>query len=179
MTDIIVPGRGGVSSKWKDNGDSWSQVVSTTVVSKIVDVTLTLDTSAYTSGDVMSDTAEVSSAMRVTNGTGILDSIVVIDEDDQGIAFDVVVMSANRSLGTKNNAPSISDAHGRDVLGHVVIGSGDYIDLGGVRVATKTNIGLPVKAATDTDDIFIGTITRGTPTYTAAGVRLRLGFIQD
>ena len=180
MADIIVPGRGGVSTNYKDNGDgSWSEKVATTVVSKIVSVPLTLDTSIYQSGDVMSDTAEVTAAMRVTNGTGILQSIVVFDEDDQGTAFDLVFMSANRSLGTKNSAPDITDANARDILGIVSIASGDFIDLGGVRVATKANIGLPVKAATDTDDVFVGTITRGTPTYTASGVRLRLGFIQD
>lgn len=179
MADIIVPGRGGVSRKYRDNGDSWSEQVATTVASKIVDVTLALDTSAYTSGDVMSDTAVVTDAMRISNGTGLLQSIVVIDEDDSGTAFDLVFMSANRSLGTKNSAPDISDANGRDILGIVSIAGGDFIDLGGVRIATKANLGIPVKAATDTNDLYVSTITRGTPTYTASGIRLRLGFIQD
>jgi hypothetical protein len=156
-----------------------ADLVATVGHSSFSDVTLTLDTSIYASGDVMSDTAEVSGAMRITNGTAILQSIVVIDEDDQGIAFDLVFMSANQSLGTKNAAANISDANARDILGCVSIASGDYVDLGGVRIATKNNVGLAVKAATDTDDIFVGTITRGTPTYTANGVRLRLGFIQD
>lgn len=180
MPDIIVPGRGGVASMWKDNGDgSWAQRVATTATSKIVDVTLTLDTNAYQSGDVMADTQVVTGAMRVTDGTGTLESIVVFDEDDAGAAFDLVFFSANRSLGTENSAPNISDTNARDILGIVSIASADFVDLGGVRIANKAKIGMPVMAASGTANIYVGAISRGTPTYTAAGVRLRLGFIQD
>lgn len=180
MADIIVPDRGGVSIKWKDNGDgSWAQFIASTAKSNIVDVTLSLDTSIYASGDVMADTQVVTGAMRVADGTGTLSSIVVFDEDDQGIAFDLVFFSANRALGTENSAPNISDANARDVLGIVSIAGGDFIDLGGVKIANKVNVGLPVRPATGTADIYVGAITRGTPTYTASGVRLRLGFTQD
>lgn len=179
MTDIIVPGRGGVSTKYKDNGDSWSEVVSSSASSEIVDVTLSLDTSIYQSGDVMADTQVVTGAMRTADGTGTLASIVVFDEDDQGVAFDLVFFSANRSLGTENGAPNISDANARDILGVVSIAAADFIDIGGVRIANKVNIGMPMRPATGTADVYVGAITRGTPTYTAAGVRLRLGFTQD
>jgi len=180
MPDITVQERGGVASKWKDLGDgTWAQSVSSTAKSNLVDVTLSLDTSIYASGDVMADTQVVTGAMRITDGTGTLATVVVFDEDDQGIAFDLVFFSANRSLGTENSAPNISDANARDILGIVSIAGGDFVDLGGVKIANKVNIGMPVRAASGTADIYVGAITRGTPTYTASGVRLRLGFIQD
>lgn len=142
----------------------------------VIDVTLALDTSTYADGDVLSDTATVSNAMRVNAGKGKLRSITVIDEDDQGVALDVVFFKATQSLGTKNAAPSISDANARDCLGFVSIASGDYIDLGGVRVATKRDINLMVEADTGSTSLFIGTITRGgTPTYTASGLKLKIG----
>lgn len=141
-----------------------------------IDVTLTLDTSAYATGDVLADTQVVSNAMRVADGLGTLQSIVVLDEDDQGIAFDVVFLSANVSLGTENAAVSITDANARNWLGLVSIAGGDYVDLGGSRVAVKMNLGLVVKPATGTRDLYVGAIGRGTATYTAAGIKLRLGF---
>lgn len=145
--------------------------------SEVIDVTLALDTSIYADGDVLSDTATLSSAMRVVGGKGKVTSITVIDEDDQGIAFDVVFFKVTQSLGTKNSPPSIADSNARDCLGFVSIATGDFIDLGGVRVACKRDINLAVEANTGSRDLFVGTITRGgTPTYTASGLRLKVGF---
>lgn len=144
-----------------------------------IDVTLSLDTSAYGADDLMADTQVVTNAMRVIDATGVLQSVQVLDEDDQGAAFDIVLLSANNTLGTENSAPSVSDANGRDILGYVRILASDYIDLGGCRIATKTGVGLAVKPAAGTRNLYLGAITRGTPTYTASGVKLRLGFLQD
>lgn len=166
-----------------DRVDAWfdeygRQVVASSVAD-IIDVTLTLDTSAYVSGDVLSDTATVTNAVKVPGGRGRLTSVVVLDEDDQKLALDVVFMSATASLGTKNSAPNISDADARNILGFVSIVAGDYIDLGGVGVATKSGLNLIVEAASGSRDLFIGTITRGTPTYTVNGLRVRLGIVAD
>lgn len=68
----------------------------------------TLDTSAYSIGDVLTDTLEIDNMVRVNDGTGIFTSVTLIDEDDQGVAMTLVVLDANVSLGTKNSAPSIS-----------------------------------------------------------------------
>lgn len=139
-----------------------------------VDVTLSLDTSAYADGDLLADTQVVSSAFRVADGTGVITSIQVLDEDDQGQTFDIVFLSANNSMGTENSAPTVSDANARDILGRVRIDSSDYIDLGGCRIATKTGVGLGVKAASGTSDMYVAAIIRGAATYTASGIRLRL-----
>lgn len=142
-----------------------------------VDVTMTCDTAILAAGDVITDTATVTNAVRVNDGLGRLVSVNLIDEDDQGTAVDLYFMSANVSLGTKNLAPSISDADARNILGFVSIATGDYKDLGGVRVATKTNIWLGVKPAAGTRNIFVSAIVpAGTPTYTVNGLKLRLGF---
>lgn len=144
---------------------------------QVVEVTLTLDTAAYVAGDVLSDTATVPNAVWTNGARGRLVSVVVIDEDDQGVAFDLVFLSANRSLGTKNAAPDISDADARDILGFVSLAAGDYIDLGGVLVATRSGLDLMLEAAAGSRDVYLGTITRGVPTYTANGLKLRLGII--
>lgn len=144
-----------------------------------IEVTLTTDTSAYASGDVIADTQVVTGALDLVDGVGKLESLVVIDEDDQGVAFDVYFFSANAPLGTENSAPNISDANGRTCLGYVAVATGDYKDLGGVRVAQVKGIGLPVKAASGTKDIYVGVVNgAGTPTFTATGLKLRLGIAQ-
>lgn len=144
-----------------------------------VDVALTTDTAIYTNGDVLFLATNIAGAMRANNKRGILQSIVVIDEDDQGVAMDLVFMSATQTLGTINVAPSISDAGARDILGIISILSSDYVDLGGVRVASKNGLGMVVRPVTGATNLYVAGITRGTPTHTVSGLRLRLGFLQD
>lgn len=146
----------------------------------LVDVTLTLDTSAYTAGDVLADTQAIANAVRVSGGRATLRSVTVIDEDDQGAAFTLYFLRANNSLGTENAAPSVSDASARDILGFVDIATGDYKDLGGVRVACIKNVGLELEAAGGSTSLYVGAINgAGTPTFTAAGLKLLLGMLWD
>lgn len=143
----------------------------------VVPMTLLLDTAIYAAGDVLSDTAILAGVAPVPGGSTQLRSIEVLDEDDQGIAFDIVFLDSNVSLGPFNAAPAIADAGARSILGIVSVATGDYVDLGGCRVATLKNIGLVLKVLANSSDLYIATITRGgTPTYTAAGLKLKLGF---
>lgn len=151
-----------------------------TAPTDVLDVTLSLDTGAYSSGDLLADTQVVTGALRVTDGRAILQSLVVIDEDDQKAAFTIYFLSANTSMGTENSAPTISDAGGRDILGYVDIATTDYKDLGGVSVANIKNVGIVLEAASGTANCYVAVVNgSGAPTYTASGVRLRLGLLQD
>lgn len=148
--------------------------------SGVVAVTLSLDTSAYGAGELLADTQEVANAMRVAAGTGGIHSIVLNDKDDQGAELYLVFLSANVSLGTENQAPSITDANADSILGIVPVYTSDWIDLGGCRIATLTNVGLVVKAVTGSTSIYIAAVNgAGTPTYTAAGITMRLGLWRD
>lgn len=144
------------------------------------DVTFTLDTSAYHANDVLADTQEVPYAVRHDGARGVLQSIVLRDKDDQTAAgMSVVFFRANVSLGTENSAPSISDANADNIIGIVAIASGDWVDLGGVKVATKSNINLPVRAASGTASIYVALICAGTPTQTASGITGTFGIVCD
>jgi hypothetical protein len=145
----------------------------------LLEVTLSLDTSAYADGDVMADTQSLSNAVRVNAGRAILQSVTVIDEDDVGQTFDIIFLDTNNALGTENSAPNISDANARTILGRVRIESSEYIDLGGVKIANKNGVGMFLKAASATTTLYAGTIIRGAGTYTASGVKLRLGLLWD
>lgn len=146
---------------------------------KTVDVTFSLDTNAYAAGDLLADAQVVAGALRVDNGTGVLSGFVLSDEDDLGVELDVVLLSANSSIGAENAAVAVSDANSRNILGIVNVPADAWVDLGGVRVATLMNVNVPVRAVTDTDDIYVALITRGTPTHTASGMRGRFTFFQD
>lgn len=150
--------------------------------SDIIDVTGVLDNNnAYASGDLLIDTQIIPKALRIGDGTGILESLVITDEDDQGAAFDIFILEKSTSLGTINGTPNISDANSRlNFLAHIAVGTGDWQDLGGVRVACYNSLSWIIKAAAGTQDVYFAVVNgTGTPTYTASGLRFRFGFLQD
>lgn len=146
----------------------------------IRDLTLSLDTSIYAAGDVLAATQELVNALARAGAGGILQTLTVIDKDDQGAAFDVYVMDANVAMGVENAAPSISDSDAANIMGKIAIATGDYTDLGGVRVAHKNALNIPLKSASNKPSIYVAAVNgAGTPTYTAAGIVLRFGIEQD
>lgn len=142
---------------------------------KLTDVTLSTDTSAYASGDVLADTQVVSAAFGGDDVPGVLVSVTLIDESDSGAALDLFFLSSSASLGTENAVPSITDDNARNILGWVRINASDWIDLGGARIATIAGLSMVVKPASGTDDLYVAAITRGTPTYAADDLTLRIG----
>lgn len=149
------------------------------IIGKTIPVTLSLDTAAYAVGDVLAETQEVPGALRNAGGSALLQSVVLVDLDDNANAqIDLVFFRSNVSLGVENAGPTISDGNMGEILGTVVIPSASFIDLGGAKLCTVTGINLPLSAPLGTS-VFVGAITRGTPTQTAAGIKLILGVRQD
>lgn len=140
-------------------------------------ITPTMDTSAYTGGDVWFDTTTIGALARANGGTIILDTITILDEDDQtAAALTIYFLDTNTSLGTINGAPSISDANARKILGWIAIASGDWVDVGGAKVACKTGLNLTLTADAASATLYMAATCGGTPTQTATGIKIKLGY---
>ncbi len=64
-----------------------------------------------------------------------------MDEDDQGVALDLLFFRSNISVGAENGAYSIDDAGSRDLLGWVRVVAGDFTDWGKADVEYRDTIG--------------------------------------
>ncbi len=141
------------------------------------EVQVGVDTAIYAAGDVLFDTQEVPYAV-MENGTSIIISCTVTDYDDQGAAFDVLVFRSNPgSLGVLNAAIASTAAQADECLGWFPVGAADYTDLGTRRVGCVRTIGLQVHP-TNSTSIWVGGVSRGTPTYTTGRLRLLFGFMR-
>lgn len=143
----------------------------------VAEVTMILDTSQYASGDVLTLPKQVVVNGKPCGSVTIV-SIVVSDEDDQGAAIKVSFAKDATPLGVVNSAPSISDTGASaGIMGVISIAATDYEDLGGVQVATKTNVPLQVKL--DGNGNFWVSLRNGTgtPTYTVNGLKLKIGYV--
>ena len=67
----------------------------------------------------------------------------------------------------------------RDRLGTVSMSS--YFDGIAWQSSTKTNLGLVVKAASDTTSIYVAGVNRAgaSTTWTASGIQLKIGIVKD
>ena len=144
---------------------------------KVVTVILSLHTDANVVNDVLAATQVVAGAVRVNDGTGVIQSIVIQDDDDNKGDFDLIFFDANTSVGSESAVCSMADND--TILGIQEVVEADYVDMINSQVANFNNVGIVIKGATGTDDIYIAAIARDTDTYTAAGITIRLGILQD
>ncbi len=143
----------------------------------VVDVVLSMNAAANHANDVLADTQEIASAMRVDGGTGVLHSIVVQDDDDNGGAIDIVILDTNTTIGTENAAVSMADND--DILGTVSVAASDFVDMINSQHATMSNVGIVVKSLAASKSLYVAVIMRDAGTVTASGMTLRFGFLLD
>ena len=147
----------------------------------LITVTLTTDAEAIANGEIIAQSIEIPNAVSVMGGSAIIQSAILLDEDDEAPAVDLVFSSANTALGSdEGEAVSITDANARNIQGFVNVSS--YTDLIGSQVAVKTNIGLVVQAASDSKSIYVHAINRSGGNYTPAATtdfKLKLGIVKD
>ena len=147
----------------------------------LIDVTLTTDAEAHGNNDVIAQSIEIPNAVAVEGGSAIIQSIMILDEDDEAPSIDLIFQTDNTALASdEGEVVNISDADARDILGFVNVSN--YTDLVGCQVATKTNIGLVVKAASTTKSIFVHAVNRSGGTYTPAAttdLKMKIGIVKD
>jgi hypothetical protein len=142
-----------------------------------IEATLSLDTSQYASGDVLADSQQVKFVSPTSSKNVMLYSLTVLDKDDQAKAMDVCFLRSNVSIGTENSPVSVTDANADEILGCVEVAADDYVDLANSQIVTKTGIGLVLREASTSGDVYVAAVSRSTGTYTASGIALKLGLV--
>jgi hypothetical protein len=151
-------------------------------VIQLIQVTPTLDTSAYASGDLICDVTTITGAALGTGGLCELVSLTIVDQDDQtASAYTIYITNLSTSWGTFNAAPTVSDAALLGIQAVIPIASGDWLDLGGGKVAQPRiaqNIGCICKTSGSANLYMTIVNGAGTPTFTASGIKVTLTFRQ-
>lgn len=146
-----------------------------------IQVTPTLDTSIYASGDLLFDVTTITSAALATGSAVMLESCIVTDEDEQSTAIDLYITNVSTTVGTVNNAVALTDALSRGLQAYIPILAADFKDVGGATVAQPDSckrINVVCETSGSANLYLIGICRSGTPTYTANGLRISLGFRQ-
>lgn len=147
---------------------------------RVIEQSLVLDNGvAYGNGDVMAITALMGVGTRVNGGSMLPLSMIILDEDNQGGAFDILFFKTMVNIGTINNPYDITDEEMRDYLGRIVVTASDYVTWTNNKTAmiqpgdTGWKISSVLQSASDSTNLYIAAISRDTKTYTTSGIKLR------
>ena len=142
----------------------------------VIDVVPVLDASILADNDVFMVAYEIKDVFNKNKARKLL-SVVVLDTDDQAVDFDLFFSNATITLGTANAAITISDADAAKIVGSVVMTASSHsTDLANSTLYTQAlTHGIVMQPVTSS--LFIsGVVRSGTPTFTAAGMKIKLGF---
>lgn len=141
----------------------------------MVEFTLVADTSIYADNDVLAIPALTGTQLaRVAGGAFEIVSATLFDGDDQGTEVYLYFTTNSGSVGAANAALSPTDAIADDIQGFLAFAT--YEDLINSQVSNLKAVGLVLQCAADSTDMYTFAVVRsGTPTYTAAGLKVKLG----
>lgn len=168
----------GVASGVPNSGTGTVRTLSA-MLPRFVTVSMTVPTDAQDAGDVIAATQIVAACTPGNDLCGTLHSATIIDTDDQKAALSLIFFDANTALGTEDAAPDIDDTEALTLQGFPIeFAVADYKDLGGASYAGRSGIGMIVKPATGTDDIYMAILLGGAAaTYASGIITVRLGFL--
>ena len=152
----------------------------------VIDLALTTDIETHANNDVVAQSIEIANAVSVNGGTAIIQSIVVFNEDNsvESPALEFVISQANTAMATdEGEAINITGANSiTNILGSFTVSNWSAGIPSDNEFATKTNIGLTVKADDDTKSLFLHVVNRSGGDYTPSAttsLNCRIGIVKD
>ena len=148
----------------------------------VITKTVVSTTNACSDAEVIFQGDEIENAVATSGGTCILQSIGLLDDDNRGGAIDLVFFDSDVELDDSDDGTVIDAADGTipdAILGVVQISN--YFDGVLWKYGHRENIGLVLKAAEGSRSIYVAGVNRsgGSLTWTASGIRLKLGIVKD
>jgi hypothetical protein len=139
----------------------------------------------YSAGDYVGPSGglgvAVNPANRGTGQGGVLQSLTLYDQDNQGVPMDIYVFANNNWTSPSDNAAwSITDGSAQYMVGMCSINTYVANGSGQVGFATFPYGAIPYQCNGQT--LYLAMVTRNTPTYTAtktttAGLQIRPGLL--
>lgn len=146
--------------------------------------TITVSTSpAYSAGDLVGGKLTLSSILRTSGGTALIQSLLLRDTSNQKAALELIIFDSDPSSTTftDNAALSINAADVSKIIRRISIAAADYVTIGSIAVADVGPVSKVLKAATGVDlYACLMAATGSTPTYAStSALSLTVGVLQD
>jgi len=143
--------------------------------------TVTVSTSpAYTSGDTIGGKITLTNAMRVSSGSGVLQSLLLFDAANQKPVGNIFLFDADLTgTMTDNSAVTWNTADFAKCLGQFPVATADWVTVSSRGIGTVRGINLAV-AANGSRNLYAVFVTTSTRSSAATShLTLAFGFLQD
>jgi hypothetical protein len=144
-------------------------------------VTPTITAGAYHANDVIGGKQTLTSVMRANGGYADLDCLTVIDKSGQAKRLQIVFFDSDPTVGTytDNGAPTFSTDLAK-IVGTLLFRDVEYVmTVNGMAMGTISEVGLQLKSAAATRNLYFIVTTPDTPTYgSTSDLILLFGFKQ-
>lgn len=130
-----------------------------------ISVTPTITAGAYHAKDAVGGLLTFANAVRVSAGKSILNTVTIIDNDDEKAGLELWLYNADPTASSDNAALDPTDANLAKCVGVVPISSADYFSANDNGVACVRGVGLQFYCAGTS--LYGQLKCTGTPTYTA------------
>jgi hypothetical protein len=139
--------------------------------------TITTDTNAHTSGDLIGGKITLTSALR-SGMSGLLRGITIVDQDDQKPQCSILLLTgASTTTGTytQNAAPTFTAADLGKVIARIPLITADYVTVATGASIGQLNLSVPVWAS-GSADLHCLIITTTAAQFTHATTKFRMTF---
>jgi len=156
----------------------------------LIDVTLTTTAATHNNDEVVSQSIEIPNAVAVTGGSAIIQSIYLQNTDDsvESPALELIFAAENTiltsDLSEADHPVEITDGNlvAAVIQGSVTVTNWSTLKPTDNEFAVKSNVGLVVRAESDSRSIFVHTINRSGGNFTPSGtgkLTARIGIVKD
>ena len=97
MSELTITNAGNTITQSRPGMKSSNQKLNHMNV-ELIDVTLTTDAEAHADGDVIAQSIEIANAVQENGGTGIIQSIMLLDEDDEGPTVELLFSQVSTAI---------------------------------------------------------------------------------
>ena len=138
---------------------------------RVIRVTPTCSTTAYSDGDVFFNATEIPDAVRVRGGSAIIKNISVINYDDETSEMELLFhQTGGINLGTLNTQPDITDANVKNlnIIAHHLMAAGDWMPFNSSADSSATVYTSGASQADNNRNILISASENSTSIYVSA-----------
>jgi hypothetical protein len=180
---VDLSGTGANTTALKVDGSAVTQPISGNIggFTTIIKDTSVVTAAAYTAGNAVGAKRTLTSAVRVNGGTGILQSVTLLDRANQKAAMTLFIFDANPAAATiTDKAAFVFSTDDLKVIAQINISASDYVTTNSKALVTYGGLGIPLKNAEASTSLYAALVTTGTPTFAATtDVQLEIGILQD
>jgi hypothetical protein len=139
----------------------------------------TITASVYSAGNSVGGKQTLSNAVR-TAGTGILESLTLLDRANQKAAMTVYIFDADPTNATlADHGAFVFSTDDLKVIAQISIAAGDYVTTNSKAIAVESGLSIALKTASGTT-LYAVAVTSGTPTYASTSdLQFVYGILQD